>query len=141
MIAGETVGLWFVNNKMNIPADRMNAANWVYQFSLLAFIVSIFRIPYNALIIASERMKIFAYTSILEVILKLLAVYVLILFSFDKLKLYAILIFTVTLIVTLVIKFYCTKEFKEAKFNFLWDSKLLKDLLSFSGWSLLEIYL
>ena len=136
LIAGETVGLWFVNNKMNIPADRMNAANWVYQFSLLAFIVSIFRIPYNALIIASEKMKIFAYTSILEVVLKLLAVYILILFSFDKLKLYAILIFIVTLIVTLVIKFYCTKEFKESKFSFLWEPKLLKELLSFSGWSL-----
>lgn len=136
VLIGETIGLWFVNYKMNIPLDRISAANWVYQFSLFTFITNIFRIPYNALIIASEKMKIFAYTSILEVILKLVAVYVLVLFSFDKLKLYAVLIFLISLLVMLVIKYYCTKEFKSARFSVLWDSRLLKDLLSFSGWNL-----
>lgn len=89
MILAETIGLWFLNTQMNFPENRYAAVNWVFQFSIITFIVNVISVPYNAAIIAYERMKAFAYVSIIEVTLKLLIVYLLVISSVDKLILYA----------------------------------------------------
>lgn len=136
LILTETVGLWFLNHKMTIPPERINAANWVFQFSILAFIMTMFTIPYNASIIAHEKMSVFAWMSIIEVTLKLLIVYLLLFFDFDKLKLYAILTFTVTTLVTFGYRTYCIRNFEECKLKYKWDAKLFKELAGFSGWNL-----
>jgi O-antigen/teichoic acid export membrane protein len=136
LILAETLGLWFLNTQMKIPSERMVAANWVYQFSVLSFMMTLLAIPYNASIIAHERMNIYAYVSIAEVILKLIIVYILVLFSYDKLKLYAILIFFVTTIITLLYRSYCKRKFAECRFPFYWDKSLFKELVSYSGWNL-----
>lgn len=136
LILAETVGLWFLNTKMTIPAERMDAARWIYQFSILSFMMTMFTIPYNASIIAHEEMKVYAYVSIIEVGLKLLIVYLLVLFSFDKLKLYAVLMFLVTTIVTFIYRTYCTRKFSECRFSFYWNKPLFKQIVSYSGWNL-----
>jgi len=136
VILSETIGLWFLNTQLNIPADRMNAANWVYQFTILTFCIQIIRVPYNASIIAYEKMSFYAYVGIIEVVLKLLIVFLLLFFGWDKLKLYAVLTCGVTLIVLILYKLYCNKVFTTCRYNFFWDKSLYKKLMSFSGWSL-----
>ncbi|TLV04022.1 lipopolysaccharide biosynthesis protein [Dyadobacter luticola] len=136
LLFAETVGLWFLNNKLAIPADRMEAAHWVYQFSILSLMMTMFTVPYNAAIIAHENMKVYAYVSIIEVLLKLAIVYLLVLFSFDKLELYGILTFSVTCIVTLIYRTYCQRRFEECRFLFYWDKQLFNKILSYSGWNL-----
>ena len=137
LVIAETVGLWFVYNKLNIPAERHEAAMFVYQFSVLAFVASIIRIPYNALIIARERMDFYAKISIVEVILKLAIIYVLLIGNIDKLKLYSILTFGVVVSVTFGYFAYCRFQFKESKLIFkVQGATNYKKLLSFSGWSL-----
>lgn len=136
VILAETVGLWFLHTQMTIPSDRMNAALWVYQFSVLACIVMIMSTPYNATIIAHEKMSAFASISIIEVILKLLAAYLLIIFSYDKLKTYAILMFAIQMISRMAYGSYCSKYFSETKFHFIWDKNLFKEMFSFAGWTL-----
>ncbi len=135
-ILAETIGLWFLNTQLTIPDERMVAANWVYQFSILAFIVTIMSVPYNAAIISHERMSIFAYVSILEVTLKLVIVFILQWFGFDKLKLYAILVFLVSLIIRIIYGIYCKHNFKECNYYIFWDSKLYSTLMSYAGWNL-----
>lgn len=138
LIAMETVGLWFLNNKMNIPVSRMNAANWVFQCSIITMMFTVVQVPYNAIIISKEKMGIYAYISILEVSLKLIVVYLLCISSIDKLKLYAILIMIVTIGILLVYRVYCVKRFEEARFCFIKDGKLFKEIISFSGWNMLS---
>ena len=116
LILAETVGLWFLNHKMNIPTSRIIAANWVFQFSILTFIIKIFSVPYNASIVAHEHMKVYAYVSILEVILQLAIVFLLKGSASDKLILYAILMSFVTLLISIMYTLYCKKYFKECKF-------------------------
>jgi O-antigen/teichoic acid export membrane protein len=137
IIFSETVGLWFLNNKMNIPLERMFAANVVYQLSVLSFVVNMLTTPYTALIIAHERMNIYAYIGIIDIILRLLIVYLLLVFMVDKLILYAILIFLVTNIMAMIYGIYCKKKFIECQFSFNWDKSLYKELASFSGWNLI----
>lgn len=134
----ETIGLWFLWNKLQIPADRMNAAFWVLQCSIAASVIMIMSIPYNAAIIAHEKMSAFAYISIVEVCLKLLIVYILLYFQTDKLILYAILIVVVQFIVCLCYWRYCNKHFKETKYHWIWDKALFKEMTGFAGWSLFE---
>lgn len=136
LLLGETVGLWFVNTQLTIPADRMVAAQWVYQFSILALMVNIVSVPYNAIIIAHERMNVFAWVSIIEVSLKLLIVFMLVWFGFDKLKMYAVLIFGVALIINIIYGVYCSRNFKESKFRWFWDKDLYRTLMSYAGWNL-----
>lgn len=135
-IIGETIGLWFIKNYLIIPADRMEAAIWVYHFAVLSFMVSIIQVPYNATMIAHERMNMYAYISILEVLLKLLIVYILTWISYDKLKLYGILHFCVVFIISIIYRVYIRSNFEESKFKFVKDQFLYKTLISFSGWSL-----
>ncbi len=136
LILAETLGLWFVNSKFNIPDDRMNAANWIYQFSVLGFIVTILRTPYNAVIIAREQMSVYAIISIFEVFLKLLIVYLLVLFPLDKLKLYAVLLFLSTALVSFIYYIYCVRKFEETRYKYYWDRNLFNTLISYSGWNL-----
>lgn len=136
ILLAETIGLWFLMTQMTIPSDRMSGALWVYQFSVLACVVMVMSVPYNAAIIAHEKMSAFAYISILEVALKLFIVYLLVVFSFDKLKLYAVLMFSVQMIVCLAYTRYCGKHFPETKFKFMWDKALFKEMSVFAGWNL-----
>lgn len=135
-ILAETIGLWFVNYKLNIPAERMVAANWVYQFSIFTFILGVIQVPYNALLIAREHMNVYAYMSIIEVVLKLVIVLILVKFGEDKLILYALLTFAVSFIIRTLYKIYCKKHFKEATYQFYYDKAYYKELLSYSGWNL-----
>ena len=118
------------------PPDRMEAANWVYQFSILSFLVTIMVIPFNAVIIARENMAVYAYVSIIEVILKLVIVYLLLFFSLDKLKLYAVLMFATTCFVSFIYITICKRKYAECRFQFYWDKGLFYTLISYSGWNL-----
>jgi O-antigen/teichoic acid export membrane protein len=135
-LLAETVGLWFLNTHINIPTERMKAANWVYQFSIFTFLINIIRVPYHATIVAYEKMSFYAYLSIIEVLLKLGVVFLIQISPLDKLIFYGFLIFVVSVLILLVYKIYCNKNFDAANYNFFWDTKLFKTLISFSGWSL-----
>lgn len=135
-ILAETVGLWFLCNKLNIPAERMQAAHWVYQLSILSAMFGITQVPYNAAIIAHEKMDVYAYVEILNVSLKLLIVYLLCIGNFDKLILYASLMLAVSILIMMVYRIYAIRQFPEAHFHWIWDKTYLRPLLSFSGWDL-----
>ncbi len=137
IILAETGGIWFLNHKMNIPASRMVAANWVFQCSVLTFILKILCVSYNACIIAHEHMKVYAYISILEAILQLAIVFLLKGTASDKLISYAILIFFVTLLTSIMYVVYCRRHFDECKFRYNNDKALLYKMFSFAGWSFL----
>lgn len=136
VILGETVGLWFMYTQMQIPVDRMDAAFWVLQCSILSTVVMIISVPYNADIIAHEKMSAFAYISILEGVLKLAVVYLLLVFSYDKLILYAFLILAVQLFIRSCYSCYCNRHFEESKYQHVWDKKLFKEMTGFAGWSM-----
>lgn len=134
ILLAETIGLWFVSTQLEIPAERMHAALWVYQFSILTLAVSIISVPYNAVIIAHERMKVFAYVSIAEVSLKLTVVFLLVYLSFDKLVLYAFLLLVVAVIVRMIYATYCKRNFTECKYRFIFEKDLFAQMFCFSGW-------
>ena len=136
VLLGETVGLWFLYNKMQIPADRMDAAFWVLQCSIVDAIFMIISVPYNADIVAHEKMSAFAYISILEVVLKLAIVYILLIFSFDKLVLYAFLLLAIQILIRFCYSYYCNKHFEETKYKHVWDKALFKEMTGFAGWSM-----
>ena len=138
LLLGETIGLWFVMNKLNIPAGRETAAMWVYHISLVTLVIQLMRTPDNASIIAYERMEFYAYISIGEALIKLGIVYLLQLYAVDKLILYVLLYLAATLLVNAAYKVYCNNQFNACKYRFLWDKQLFRDLISFSGWSLLS---
>ena len=135
-ILAETVGLWFLNNKLVIPENRLVAANWVYQMSILSAMLSITQVPYNACIIAHEKMTIYAYIEILNVTLRLIIVYLLVIGDFDKLILYAILTLVVSAIIMMTYRIYCIRKFQECHFHWIWNKEIICPLLSFSGWDL-----
>lgn len=135
ILLSETVGLWFVLNKMQIPATRMIAAFWTYQCSIIASVILVMSVPYNAVIIAYEKMSAFAYISIFEAVAKLLIVYILLLTSKDKLILYSILFVVVQLLVRLCYGWYCNKNFSATKLSLCWDKNLIKEMLAFAGWN------
>jgi len=136
-ILSETIGLWFLNNKMVIPESRMVAAQWVYQFSIIACMVAIISVPYNAMIIAHEKMGAFALIAILDAVLKLLIVYLIQVAGSDKLILYAALILGVNVLNRLIYQIYCKHHFEEAKHIKLKRYPQLKSMSSFAGWSLI----
>lgn len=136
VVLGETIGLWFVNTQLNIPSERMYAAQWVYQFTLIQFVINLLRVPYNASIIAYERMNFYAYISLVEVIAKLLVVYLLYITTFDKLIFYSFLYTIVPLIVAFIYRTYCNRNFDTTKYKRIWDKVAFKEMFSFSGWSL-----
>lgn len=133
----ETFGLWFLHNKLVIPVERIDAANFAYQMSVLCCCVNIIKTPYNSSIIAHEKMNFYAYTSIIEVVLRLLIVYLLMMGDFDKLELYSFL----TLIVTIFMLFWyyiqCKRIFSECHYKRHWDGTLIKDMVKYSGLSII----
>ncbi|RHR43030.1 lipopolysaccharide biosynthesis protein [Parabacteroides sp. AF18-52] len=131
----ETVGLWFLNYKLVIPVDRIVAANWVFQFSVLTFVLNMWSIPYNAEIIAHEKMNVFAYVSILESVAKLMVAVVILFYSKDKLIFYALLLCIVSIGVRLTYGIYCSRMFEECRFRFFTDRGLLKEMFGFAGWN------
>lgn len=138
IVVGETIGLWFVKTQLNIPPGRESAAMWVYQISIITLIINLFRTPDNASIIAHEKMKFYAYISIFEALLKLGIVFLLRMVDYDKLILYVLLFMTSTLLINIVYKLFCLRSIPECRYSFLWDKNLFKQLVSFSGWSMLS---
>ncbi len=131
----ETVGLWFLNNKLVIPAERLYAANWIYQFSIFSSIVSVIQIPLTASIIAHERMNIYAWLGIFDVVMKLAIVLLLDYSGFDKLITYGFLLAVISSLLFLIYHLYCTKKFTEYILQFIFKKELLKEMLCYSGWS------
>lgn len=137
LLLGETIGLWFVNNHLNIAAERMEAANWVYQCALISSALTITQSPYAASVISHEKMNVFAYMSIFDVVMKLLIVYVLLVFDTDKLELYAILMLGVNFLDILLYRVYCIRNFKECAFSLKFDKVIFKQMFAFSSWNML----
>lgn len=136
LFLGETVGLWFFYEEMMIPSSRLLSAFWVYQFSIFTMMIMIASVPYNAVIIAHERMSAFAYISVLEVLLKLGMVYLLFFTRTDKLIIYAALLFLMQLLVRVIYGYYCGRHFEESHYKWGWDGRLFKEMLCFGGWNL-----
>ncbi len=138
LILSEPVGIWAVNNYLQIPSERIFAANWVLQFSLITTVIGILRIPYYASVIAHEKMSFYAIMTIFEGVAKLGIVYLLSVFSYDRLIFYAFLVTIINLITFLIQKIYVNVMFSECKFTLHNDKTIYKELVSFSGWSLLS---
>lgn len=133
---GETIGLWYVNNKLVIPDGRYDAAFWLYQFSIAASVVNILYIPFNASIIAHERMKAFAYIAIVDACLKLGIALLINYAPLDKLIFYGLLMFIVTFIDISCYVYYCFKHFEETTIKVFFDKIMFKEMMGFTGWSM-----
>ena len=138
IIIGQTLGVWFIRNKLVIPAERMPAAMWVFQFALLGFFLSKICAPFQALVIAHEDMHIYGYVGIFEVIIRLIAVYLLVIANADKLIVWAIFGFIVSSVVASYYAFYCRKKYPEAKLSFGYDPSLVKELVRYGGFVFLN---
>lgn len=135
VIVCEAIGVWFLNCEMSIPAERLYAANWVLQFCMFTFCINLISVPYNAAIIAHEKMDAYAYISILEVVLTLVAVFLLVVSPIDKLVAYSILLFLVKLLIRFFYGVYCGRNFEECKYRFIFDKSLLREMSGFAGWN------
>lgn len=135
LVFAETFGLWFVNNKLNLPIGRIYAANWVYQCSVIALLITTISVPYNACIVAHEHMKIYGWFGILEAILKLAIVGLLIVLPFDKLILYSTLVMLVYILMRFIYASYCKKNFEECHLSIEKNKELIIQMFSFAGWS------
>lgn len=136
LIVCETAGLWLVSTQLHIPHERMKAAMWVYQFSVFSSILAVLSVPYNATIIAHERMSAFAYITIADALMKLLVVYFLAISPYDKLIIYAVLIFVVQTLDRVIYGLYCTRHFEETHTRLLYDKELFKEIFAFAGWTM-----
>lgn len=137
VFVAEIVGVWFLNVKMNVPPTRMGAANWVFQCSILTFAINLISVPYNACIIAHEKMNAFAYVSILEASLKLGAVFLLLVTRFDRLILYSILLVFIAALIRLIYGLYCNRYFDECHYSFSFNKALIAEMSSLAGWNML----
>lgn len=136
-LLAETVGLWFVINKLNVEPGREFAAFWVYQFSILAAVIQIIQLPFMSTIIAHEKMSIYAYVSIFEAVTKLLIVFLIQVSPFDKLIFYAALYLLSSICVALIYNTYCRKHYPEARFSLKYEKSMFREMLSYSGWNLI----
>lgn len=136
LVVGETLGLWFMSTQLQIPLGRETAAMWVYQFSIFSSVLTVISIPYNATIIAHEKMSAFAYISIADAVLKLLIVYLLLIIPYDKLIVYAILFFCIQAFDRVVYGIYCSQHFEETRTSLKYDGKLFKEIFAFAGWTM-----
>jgi len=135
IILCETIGLYFLNNKLNISEDRVYAANYLFQISIAIFSINIIRGAYEALVIAYERMKIYAYASIADAVAKLLIVVLLCVDNGDKLILYANLLLCETILYYIIYYIYCRSVFQCCRIIFVWDKQYFKNIISFTGWN------
>lgn len=131
----ETVGVWFLNTQMEFPDGRLGAANWVLQCSVLNFVIGIISVPYNSAIIAHEKMSVFAYMTIFDVVTRLLIVLSLWLYDGDRLILYAVLFMIQGLVRQFVYWIYCKRNFEECTYQRIWDKELAGKLFGFAGWN------
>lgn len=136
LVLAETVGLWFVRNKLVISPERLLAARFVYQTSIISFVITLITAPYMASIIAHENMNVYAYISIVEAVLKLVIVFLLQIIKYDKLIIYGILLLSVNFINTALYRFYCKKHYKECYIKPLWDKNLFLEIFGYTGWSI-----
>lgn len=135
IILAETAGLWFLHTKMVIPENRIMAADWVYQLSIITFITNLINVPYNSAIIAHEKMSAFAYISLLEGMGKLAIALSIIYSPIDRLIYYAIMLTSLAVFIRFVYGWYCKRKFEEASFNWIIDKNLLREMFSFAGWN------
>lgn len=140
LLLSETVGIWFLNNYMTIPEGRETAAFWVFQFSVLTFLVSVIQVPFMSSLISHEKMDIYAYMSIYDAVMKLLVVFLIRIGDFDKLILYAALICLVQFSSALLYNLYTQKHFEECRLRFRCDGPLIKEMSKFSGWTLIGAF-
>ena len=133
----EVVGLWFLNNQLNIPPERLQAANYAFHFCLLTFFFSIIRVPYDASVIAHEKLTFFAYTGIIEVLLRLLVAILLLYSNVDKLVLYAGLLSSISILMFLINRYYGIKKLGTCDFSLNRNVKLYRQLFTYTGWTLL----
>lgn len=136
VLIAETVGLWYLYNKMVIPVDRMNAAIWVFHLSILTMAINITQVPYSGVINAHEKFSIYAYISIVEAFLRLSIVFLLDIGGHDKLIMYAVLYFLVQVTIRFFYRWYCTSRFSECRLQFKFKKDLFRQIASFSGWNL-----
>ena len=136
LVLAETIGLWFLHNKLVIPEERMFAAEIVYQLSIASMVITITQVPYNAAIIAHEKMDIYAYVELLNVTLKLVIVYILLIGNFDKLILYAVLVLCVSALIAFIYRIYCVKHYEETHIRLVYKPTIIKPMLGFSLWDL-----
>lgn len=136
-LLAESVGLWFLNEKMVIPDGRLAAANWCFQFSIITFGINLINVPYHAAIIAHERMSAFAYMSILEAIGKLTIAWCISINPIDRLVFYGLMLAILSCVIRLIYAWYCKKNFEECTYHFVYDSSLLKRMFAFAGWNFL----
>jgi len=135
VILAGTIGLWFLNNRLVIPANRMIAANWVYWFAVFSFLLALLTSPFTALIISHEDMHVHGYMGIFDVAMRLIAVYLLaVVINADKLVYFALFLFIIACIVFLAHFIYCQKKYKETKFSFVYDKSLIKEFGGFGGY-------
>ncbi len=135
IIIAETIGLWFLNEKMVIPENRMIAANWCFQFSIMTFAINLISVPYNAAIIAHEKMSAFAYISILEAIGKLSIAWLIVVNPIDRLVFYAGMVALLAIIIRVIYGWYCKRHFEECSYHFIYDNELLKRMFGFAAWN------
>lgn len=133
----ETIGLWIVNNYLNIPFERMTAANVVYQISVISTAISVLQIPYNAAVVSYERMHVYAYVGLGESVFKLLVVYLLIISPADKLITYSMLLLVIKIIGCSIYRIYCNKKLPDCHIILRWDRGLFKSIAGFTGWNVL----
>lgn len=136
-ITAETIGLWFVSNKLVIPAERMTAALWVYHFTVVSLCITILSVVYDSVLIAREDMKIYSYAGIVEGLIKLLIAYIIIIIPFDRLTTYGFLLFILTAGLRAFYAFYCSKRYEECNFVLVWNKADAKKALSFISWNTL----
>ena len=136
ILLAETIGLWFVYNKLVIPPERFTAAKWIYQAAVISFLFTLITTPYMSAIIAHENMNVYAYVSIIEAGLKLGVVFLLKILPFDKLILYSFLLLAVAMINTSIYRMYCKKKYEECRLKITWNKKLFKEIFAFTGWTL-----
>ncbi len=135
LLLAETIGLWFLNHKMVIPDSRMPAANWVYQFSIITFILNLISMPYNACIVAHEKMSAFAWITIYDAIAKLLIAWLTFIAPMDKLIFFSGFIVLIAFTQRMIYTSYCLHNFEECHYKFTIDKELLKHMSGFAGWN------
>lgn len=135
IIVSETGGLWFLQNKMIIPDDRIYAASWIFQMAIISFTLTVMQVPFTAAVLAHEKMSLYSIVSIIDVCLRLGIVFMIKRHSGDKLIFYGILVTAVSIIAFLIYFIYCKVKFEEIKYRRIKNRNLFFEMLSFSGWN------
>lgn len=135
LVFSETIGLWLLCNKVSIPESSRETITYVYQFSIATALINVLSMPYNAVIIANERMKAFAYISLVEVLLKLGIAFSLFMIDDNRLVFYSAMMFFLSFAMRIIYTLYCKSNFEESHFHLLWNKNLFKEMFSFAGWN------